>query len=67
MTADVKEEEFVSGQLRPTPAHPPSVMRRARTHLWNTFSDVKMKAGVCVYMVYCACCKYIVDVCVCGN
>ena len=51
MTADVKEEEFVSGQLRPTPAHPPSVMRRARTHLWNTFSDVKMKAGVCVYGV----------------
>ena len=46
MTADIEEEEFVSGQSRAGPAQQPSaVMRRARTHLWNTFSGTKMRAG----------------------
>ncbi|CAI7999674.1 L-fucose kinase [Geodia barretti] len=45
MTADIEEEEFVSGQSRAGPAQQSSaIMRRARTHLWNTFSGTKMRA-----------------------
>ena len=51
MTADIEEEEFISGGSRASPGQqPPSgVMRRAREHLWNTLSGTKMKAGRWVY------------------